>query len=36
MEFVGRLPNEIFGTIHGPGYSGGASFGNIYTLAEPV
>ncbi|MFT5194280.1 MAG: beta-glucanase (GH16 family) [Candidatus Promineifilaceae bacterium] len=36
MEFVGRLPNEIFGTIHGPGYAGGASFGNIYTFAEPV
>ncbi len=30
MEFVGRLPNEIFGTIHGPGYAGGASFGGIY------
>jgi beta-glucanase (GH16 family) len=30
MEFVGREPNEIFGTIHGPGYSGGASFGGTY------
>lgn len=30
MEFVGRLPNEVFGTIHGPGYSGGqAWFGKI-------
>jgi beta-glucanase (GH16 family) len=36
MEFVGRLPNEVFGTIHGPGYSGGQSFGNIYTFDEPV
>jgi beta-glucanase (GH16 family) len=36
MEWVGRLPNEIFGTIHGPGYSGGASFGGIYDFAEPV
>jgi beta-glucanase (GH16 family) len=36
MEFVGRLPNEIFGTIHGPGYSGGASFGNVYDFGEPV
>ena len=36
MEFVGRLPNEIFGTIHGPGYSGGASFGGIVDLGEPV
>ncbi len=36
MEFVGRLPNEIFGTIHGPGYAGGQSYGNIYTFDEPV
>jgi beta-glucanase (GH16 family) len=36
MEFVGRLPNEIFGTIHGPGYSGGQSYGNVYTFDEPV
>lgn len=36
MEYVSRLPNEIFGTIHGPGYSGGASFGNLYTFGEPV
>jgi beta-glucanase (GH16 family) len=36
MEFVGRLPYEIFGTIHGPGYSGGQSFGNIYQFDEPV
>ncbi|MFW2380681.1 MAG: carbohydrate binding domain-containing protein, partial [Acidimicrobiales bacterium] len=33
MEYVSRLPNEIFGTIHGPGYSGGASFGNIYDFS---
>ena len=36
MEFVGRLPNEIFGTIHGPGYSGGASFGGVYDFGFPV
>jgi len=36
MEWVGRLPNEIFGTIHGPGYSGGSSFGGIYDFGEPV
>jgi len=36
MEYVSRLPNEIFGTIHGPGYSGGASFSNIYDFGEPV
>lgn len=36
MENVGRLPNEIFGTIHGPGYSGGNSFGQIYDFGQPV
>ncbi|HSF83910.1 MAG TPA: carbohydrate binding domain-containing protein [Anaerolineales bacterium] len=36
MEFVGRQPNEIFGTIHGPGYSGGASFGGVYSFGFPV
>lgn len=30
MEYVSRLPEEIFGTVHGPGYAGGASFGNTY------
>lgn len=36
MEFVGRLPNEVFGTIHGPGYAGGESVGDIIKLDEPV
>ncbi|MEZ4584199.1 MAG: glycoside hydrolase family 16 protein, partial [Caldilineaceae bacterium] len=36
MEFVGRVPNEVFGTIHGPGYSGGQSFGGTYDFGEPV
>ncbi len=36
MEYVGRLPNEIFGTIHGPGYSGGQSFGGIHDFGQPV
>jgi len=36
MEYVSRLPNEIFGTIHGPGYSGGASFGNPYDFGGPA
>ena len=31
MEYVGRLPNQVFGTIHGPGYSGGQSYGNERT-----
>ena len=36
MEYVSRLPDEIFGTIHGPGYSGGQSFGDTYEFGEPV
>ncbi|NIR42327.1 MAG: glycoside hydrolase family 16 protein, partial [Actinobacteria bacterium] len=36
MEFVGREPFEVFGTIHGPGYSGGSAFGNIQTFGVPV
>ncbi|GAB2691825.1 hypothetical protein GCM10027194_27830 [Thalassiella azotivora] len=36
MEHVGRLPDEVYGTIHGPGYSGGASFGRSLDLGGPV
>ncbi|MFZ2489702.1 MAG: family 16 glycosylhydrolase, partial [Anaerolineae bacterium] len=36
MEYVSRNPNEVFGTIHGPGYSGGAAIGRTYTLPQPV
>jgi beta-glucanase (GH16 family) len=36
MEHVGRIPNEVFGTIHGPGYSGGQSYGQVYDLGRPV
>jgi len=36
MEYVSREPNEIFGTIHGPGYSGGASFGGTKTFPGGV
>jgi beta-glucanase (GH16 family) len=36
MENVGRLPNQVFGTLHGPGYSGGQSYGGIYDLGRPA
>ncbi|MEM7112807.1 MAG: carbohydrate binding domain-containing protein [Chloroflexota bacterium] len=36
MEYVSRIPTEIFGTIHGPGYAGGASYGNTYDFGVPV
>jgi beta-glucanase (GH16 family) len=32
MEYVSRVPDEIFGTLHGPGYSGGASYGNTINI----
>jgi beta-glucanase (GH16 family) len=36
MEFVGRSPNEIFGTIHGPGYSGADSYSGLRDVGAPV
>jgi beta-glucanase (GH16 family) len=36
MEVVGRLPNRVFGTLHGPGYSGGQSYGKTLDLSNPV
>jgi beta-glucanase (GH16 family) len=36
MEFVGRRPTEVSGTIHGPGYSGSSSFGVSLDLGKPV
>ena len=36
MEYVSRNPFEVFGTIHGPGYSGGQAFGRTYTFPQPV
>jgi len=36
MENVGRLPNLVFGTLHGPGYSGGQNYGKVYDLGKPV
>ena len=36
MENVGRLPTQVFGTLHGPGYAGGQSYGRSYDLGEPV
>jgi beta-glucanase (GH16 family) len=36
MEYISREPNEVFGTIHGPGYSGGDAYGSIHVLNELV
>lgn len=32
MENIGSVPTRVHGTIHGPGYSGGASIGGSHTL----
>lgn len=34
MEFVGKQPNEVFGTIHGPGYNGGNAIHNTHDFGE--
>ena len=34
MENVGRRPEQVFGTVHGPGYSAGESIGNEFDLPE--
>ncbi len=36
MENVSRQPNLVYGTIHGPGYSGAAGFGNAFDVGAPV
>ncbi len=32
MENIGREPSNAYGTLHGPGYSGGAAISSRYTL----
>ena len=34
MEHIGKIPDTVYGTIHGPGYSGGSGIGGSYTLDE--
>jgi beta-glucanase (GH16 family) len=36
MENIGREPNVVHGTVHGPGYSGGNGIGGGVTNAAPV
>jgi beta-glucanase (GH16 family) len=36
MEFVGKIPDGVFGTIHGPGYSGAQADSGNRDLGEPV
>jgi beta-glucanase (GH16 family) len=36
MENVGKEPNTVYGTIHGPGYSGGNSIGGHRVMGSPL
>ncbi|MEX1295748.1 MAG: glycoside hydrolase family 16 protein [Candidatus Limnocylindrales bacterium] len=36
MEYVGRRPNELFGTVHGPGYSGSGGISGRVDVGAPV
>ena len=36
MENVGKEPNTVYGTVHGPGYSGGASIGGNRNIGTPL
>jgi beta-glucanase (GH16 family) len=36
MENVGRQPNTLYGTLHGPGYSGSNGFGSTIDLPAPL
>ncbi|SDT25471.1 glycoside hydrolase family 16 protein [Actinoplanes derwentensis] len=36
MENVGKEPNNLYGTVHGPGYSGGAGVSGKKTLGAPL
>jgi beta-glucanase (GH16 family) len=36
MENVGRQPNKLYGTLHGPGYSGSNGFGSTLDLPAPL
>jgi beta-glucanase (GH16 family) len=36
MEHIGREPYNVYGTVHGPNYSGANGVGNFITLPQPV
>lgn len=36
MEFIGREPSTVYGTAHGPGYSGASGIGRPLVLGAPV
>jgi beta-glucanase (GH16 family) len=36
MEHIGREPKKVYGTVHGPGYSGDGGVGGDYTFGPDV
>lgn len=34
MEYLGHQPTNVFGTLHGPGYSGGEAVSKVYSLVN--
>ncbi|MBQ0978805.1 family 16 glycosylhydrolase [Micromonospora sp. M61] len=36
MENIGREPNTVYGTVHGPGYSGGGGITGSRTVGAPL
>ncbi|MEO3808022.1 family 16 glycosylhydrolase [Sphaerisporangium sp. B11E5] len=36
MENIGSNPNTVYGTVHGPGYSGGSGVGGSRTIGAPL
>jgi len=36
MEFIGKMPKTVYGTLHGPGYSGDKGIGGHLDLDEPL
>jgi beta-glucanase (GH16 family) len=34
MEYRGQEPSRVFGTVHGPGYSGGAAVSRVFDLTQ--
>ena len=36
MQFVGKTPNTVYGTLHGPGYSGAQGINKPLDLGKPV
>ncbi|GLX93944.1 family 16 glycosylhydrolase [Herbidospora sp. NBRC 101105] len=36
MENVGNQPNTVYGTVHGPGYSGGTAVGGNRSIGAPL